>query len=554
MKPRYVFAAPVLALALLAAACNANSSSSSSSKPKASKGGTLYELTDQPMVELDPAKSQNLGTTTIHLFQRSLTTWKESPGQSPTVVGDLATDAGTSSDGGRVWTYHLKSGLEYSNGKPIVAQDVKYDLERSFDASLSGGLNYHKTLLIGGDTYKGPFAGKHLDSIQTPNDTTIVFHLNKPFGDWPWIASMPAFAPVPKASDPDPANYGKHPVFSGPYMTQTIQQGKQIVAVRNPHWNNDSVRSGQASKYIIEMGLSDSTANNRIITDQGNDQNAFSYVSLQASLLNKVQSTPSVKSRMVTGSGALTYLAMNVKRGPLANVKVRQALQYAVDKKSVQIAAGGPIIGGDIASTLITPGLNGYQKYDLYPTGDQGDVTKAKDLLKQAGYPKGFGLKMLVASDVDTTVAESEAIQAALKRVGIKVTLKQEDSNAWTEDATQGKGDYDLTVSSWLADYPSAAGAIQPLFGGDQIGNGGYNISRYNVPAVNTAIAAATGETDEAKAGAQWAALDKKIMGDAPIVPLLYAKNAFLRGSKVANFYLPPYPPYPNTLIVGLSK
>src|SRR5882757_1899276 len=82
MKPRYVFAAPVLALALLAAACNANSSSSSSSKPKASKGGTLYELTDQPMVELDPAKSQNLGTTTIHLFQRSLTTWKESPGQS----------------------------------------------------------------------------------------------------------------------------------------------------------------------------------------------------------------------------------------------------------------------------------------------------------------------------------------------------------------------------------------------------------------------------------------------------------------------------------------
>jgi len=141
-----------------------------------------------------------------------------------------------------------------------------------------------------------------------------------------------------------------------------------------------------------------------------------------------------------------------------------------------------------------------------------------------------------------------------LKRVGVTVNLKQEDSNAWTADATEGKGDYDLTVSSWLADYPSAAGAIQPLFGGDQVGNGGYNISRYNVPAVNTAISAATGQTDEAKAGAQWAALDKKIMGDAPIVPLLYAKNAFLRGSKVANFYLPPYPPYPNMLVVGLAN
>lgn len=555
MKRRYLVAAtPAVALALLLAACNANKSSNSSSHPKASKGGTLYELTDQPTVELDPAKSQNLGTTTIHLFQRSLTTWKESPGKTPVVVGDLATNAGVASDGGRVWTYHLKSGLEYSNGKPIVAQDVKYDLERSFDASLSGGLNYHKTLLAGGDTYKGPFSGKQLNSIEVPNKTTIIFHLNKPFGDWPWIASMPAFAPVPKASDTDPANYGKHPVFSGPYMTQSIQQGKQIVAVRNPHWNNDSVRTGSASKYVIEMGLSDSTANNRIITDQGSDQNAFSYVSLQASLLNKVQSNPSVKSRMVTGSGALTYLAMNVKRGPLANVKVRQALQYAVNKKAVQIAAGGPVIGGDLASTLITPGLNGYQKYNLYPTGNQGDIKKAKSMLKAAGYAKGFTLKMLVASDVDTTVAESEAIQASLKQVGIKVTFKQEDSNAWTEDATGNKGDYDLTVSRWLADYPSAQGAIEPLFGGDQVGNGGYNISRYNVPAVNNAIAAASGETDQATAGQQWAALDKKIMQDAPIVPLLYAKNAFLRGSKVANFYLPPYPPYPNMLVVGLAK
>src|SRR5579875_3297974 len=175
MKRRYLVAAPALAIAMLLAACNANNNKSSS-QPKASKGGTLYELTDQPTVELDPAKSQNLGTTTIHLFQRSLTTWKEAPGKTPVVVGDLATNAGVSSDGGRVWTYHLKSGLEYSNGKPIVAQDIKYDLERSFDPSLSGGLNYHKTLLVGGDTYKGPFSGKQLNSIEVPNKTTIIFH------------------------------------------------------------------------------------------------------------------------------------------------------------------------------------------------------------------------------------------------------------------------------------------------------------------------------------------------------------------------------------------
>ncbi|HEX3816263.1 MAG TPA: ABC transporter substrate-binding protein [Mycobacteriales bacterium] len=554
MKRTRLLAAPVVALAVLAAACNANSTSNSKSQPKAAKGGTLYILTDQPTVELDPAKSQNLGTTTLHLFQRGLTTWKEAPGQSPTVVGDLATDTGTPSDNGKVWTYHLKTGLKYSNGKPIVAQDVKYGLERSFDPSLAGGLNYHKTLLVGGGTYKGPFSGKQLASIETPNATTIIFHLNKSFGDWPWIASMPAFSPVPKASDTDPVNYGKHPVSSGPYSVQSLKQGKELIGVRNKYWSKDDIRSGQASKIVLDMGLSDSTVNNRLITDQGNDKDAISYVSLQAPLLPKVQGNPSVKSRLSTGSGALTYLAMNVKRKALSNLKVRQAIEYAVDKKSVQVAAGGPTIGGDIASTLITPGLNGYQKYNAYQAPDGGDVKKAKSLLASAGYAKGLTLTMLVDTSVDTTVSESEAIQAALKRAGITVKFRQLDSDAWTADATGNKSDYDLTVSSWLADYPSAAGAIQPLFGADQIGNQGYNISRYTTGPVDAAINAAIGETDQSKAESDWAALDKKIMGDAPVVPLLYAKNAFLRGSQVANFYLPPYPPYPNLLVLGLSK
>ena len=109
-------------------------------------------------------------------------------------------------------------------------------------------------------------------------------------------------------------------------------------------------------------------------------------------------------------------------------------------------------------------------------------------------------------------------------------------------------------MSSWLPDFPSAIGNIQPLFATSEIGNGGYNISRYSNPAVDTAIAAATAESDRTKAAGLWAAADKQIMQDAPIVPLLYARNAFLHGSKVQNFYLSAYPPYPNTLIVGLSK
>lgn len=554
MKKARLAALPLAALTVMGAvsACNANKSSGSESK-SAAKGGTLYVLTDADQIDLDPAKSQNLGTTTIHLFERSLTTWKESKNSPPTVVGDMATGPGKPSDGGRVWTYTLKKGLKYSNGDPITAQDVKYSVERSFAPELSGGLNYHKTLLVGGSTYQGPYKGKQLNSIRTPDKRTIVFHLNKPFGDWPWIVSMPAFTAVPKSADKDPAHYGEHPVATGPYQVSSLKQGDELVATRNPDWSHDSVRTAQPNKIVFQMISNDQTVNNRLISEQGNDKNAISYVSLQAPLLPRVLNNPSVKSRMVTGSGALEYLAMNTTHKPLTNVKVRQAIEYAVNKKAVQVAAGGSVVGGDIASTLVTPGLNGYQKYNLYPAPATGDVAKAKKLLAQAGYPNGISLNLLVPND-STSTALGQAVQAGLKRAGIKVTLNPEDSNAATEDQTGNKGPYDLTISGWLADFPSAFGAIQPLFASSQIGNGGYNLSRYDNPKVDAAIDAAIGQTNASVAAKKWGAIDKQIMQDAPVVPLLYAKNAFLHGSNVANFYLPPYPPYPNLLVVGLAK
>ncbi|HVX45003.1 MAG TPA: ABC transporter substrate-binding protein [Mycobacteriales bacterium] len=552
MKRIRGLAIPLAVLALVAA-CNANSSDSGKKVTSSKKGGTLYVLTDSDRIDLDPAKSQNLGTTTIHLFERSLTTWKENASTPPKVVGDMATDAGKPSDGGKTWTYTLKDGLKYQDGKPITAQDVKYSVERSFAPELTGGLNYHKGLLVGGDTYKGPYNGKDLTSIETPNDKTIIFHLNKPFGDWPWIVSMPAFTAVPKSADSDPAHYGDHIVATGPYEVESLKQGEQLTAKRNPNWSHDSIRTGQPDKIVMEMISNDQTVNNRLISGQGNDANAISYVSLQAPLLPKVQRNPDVKERLVTGSGALEYLAMNMQHKTLQNLKVRQAIEYAVNKKAVQIAAGGSTVGGDVASTLITPGLNGYQKYNLYPASDEGNVKKAKQLLKDAGWDKNTTLSLLVPND-SASSALAEAVQAGLKRAGIKVKLHEEDANAATEDQTGKEGPYDLTISSWLADFPSAYGAIQPLFAGDQIGNGGYNMSRYDSPAVNSAISDAIGTTDATAAAQKWAAIDKQIMKDAPVVPLLYAKNAFLRGANVANFYLPPYPPYPNLLTLGVTK
>jgi peptide/nickel transport system substrate-binding protein len=551
---RAVAAAAVLALAVTA--CNANNKSgpTAGSTAAAEQGGTLHLLSTSKEISLDPAKSQNLGTSTIHLVLRGLTSWKTSPDKAAEIVPDLATDTGKASDGGKTWTYTLKPGLKYADGSPIVAADIKYGVERSFAPELSGGLGYHKALLVGGDKYTGPYKGKELASIETPDDSTIVFKLSKSFGDWPWIVSMPAFSPVPKKADTDPAHYGEKPVASGPYQVKSYAPGSKLELERNPNWDkaSDPARTGLPDSIVFDMGLQADVVNQRLIADSGDDKFAATTgTSVPAALIPRVTGDPAVKARLATSpSGALEYLAMNNKRPGLANPAVRKAIQYAVDKQAVQVAEGGPEYGGEIATTLITPGMDGYSKYDLYPAPPAGDPEKAKSMLAAAGVKN---LSLVIAADADNTKS-AEAIQQGLKRAGITVTIKPYDSATLTDVVTGPKGDYDLAVSSWLPDFPSAIGNIQPLFASSEIGNGGYNLSRYSNPKVDSAIAAATGEADPAKAAAQWGALDKQILADSPLVPLIYARNAFLHGSKVQNFYLPPYPPYPNTLIVGLSK
>jgi peptide/nickel transport system substrate-binding protein len=552
---RAVAAAAVLALAVTACNANDKSTPSGTDTAAAGPGGTFHILTTSKELSLEPAKSQSLGISAIHLVLRGLTSWKTNPDKSTEIVPDLATDTGQASDGGKTWTYKLKPGLKYADGTPIVAADIKYGVERSFAPELSGGLGYHKSLLVGGQKYTGPYKGGELASIETPDESTIVFKLDKAFGDWPWIASMPAFAPVPKKADTDPAHYGEKPAASGPYQVKSYAPGSKLELERNPNWDKatDQARTGLPDSVVYDMGLQGDVINQRLISDSGDDKFAATTgTSVPAALIPSVTGNPAVKARVATSpSGALMFLAMNNKRPALANPAVRKAIEYAVDKQAVQVAEGGPEFGGEIATTLITPGIDGYSKYDQYEAPPQGDPEKAKSMLAAAGVSN---LKLTIVADSESGTPVAQAIQQGLKRAGITVTIKPIPSEALFDWVTGPKGDYDLNVASWLPDFPSAIGNIQPLFGSTEIGNGGYNLARYSNPAVDTAIAAATGEQDRAKAAGMWGALDKQIMADAPVVPLLYARNAFLHGSKVQNFYLPAYPPYPNTLIVGLSK
>lgn len=544
-----------VATALLITGCSAtNGATGRSPAGGTSKGGTLTILTAQTLIDLDPAKSQGLAITSLGLVQRRLTTWDISPTGPGKVVPDLATNTGTASVDGKTWTYTLKDGLKFSDGAPITSADIKYGIERSFAAELSGGLGYHKGLLVGGTDYKGPYSGADLPSIQTPDAKTIIFHLNRAYGDWPWIASMPAFAPVPKAKD-KPATYGKSPVASGPYQVESNQQGTALTLKRNPYWSatSDKVRTAGPDTIVFEMSHAASTSAQSLIADSGDARTSFGAIAVPAAQLAQIQQNPGAKARLATSeAGPLIYLAMNNQRGALKDLKVRQAIQYAVDRKAFIIASGGPNAGIP-ATTLITPGIAGRVAFDLYPAGPSGDVAKAKVLLAEAGHANDLKLTLLTQNDT-ASLAQAQALQQGIERVGIKVTLKPEDQNSYLADSSGNDATYDLNLAYWQPDFPSANSNLQPLFATDQIGNGAYNIARYSNPEVDTLIEQATGEVDPAKAQALWAQADKRIMRDAAVVPLSYARQSFLRGSLVQNFFVASFPAYPNYLVVSVGK
>lgn len=542
-----------VALAAAAALLLTGCSGSANNGPSATsaKGGTLTILTQQTQINLDPAKSQNLAITTLGLLLRRLTTWDIQPGKDPKVVPDLATNTGVAGDGGKTWTYTLKPGLKFQDGTPITTADIKYGIERSFAPELSGGLGYHKPLLVGGDTYKGPYSGKELASIETPNATTIVFHLKAPYGNWPWIVSMPAFAPVPKAKD-NPNTYTNDPVASGPYEVKSNQQGTQLTLVRNKYWSQDSVRTGGPDQIVFKESQDVATSAQSLISDAGSAQTSFMSDYLGAAQLNLVNQNPAAKSRLVTSqAGPINYLAINTTRGPLKDLKVRQAINYAVDPKAFIIAQGGSR-AAIRATTLITPGIAGRVPYDLYPAGADGDVAKAKSLLQQAGVST-LNLTLWAQND-SSSQAEAQAIQQGLKRAGINVTINPMDQTTFYSQVTTSNASYDLALSSWQPDFPSAAGNIQPLFASDQIGNGGFNLSHYSSPDVDKLIDQAQATIDQSQANVLWAQVDKTIMRDAPVVPLTYARQSFLHGSKVQNFFVASFPAYPNYLKVTLAQ
>ncbi len=534
-----------------------NAATSSVVNASSAKGGTLTFDNSSAPDSTDAGNTYyafNLNFT--RLYATPLTTYKSCTGScGQQLVPALATSLGTAADGNKTWTYHIKSGVKFEDGTPVTSQDVKYAVERTFDRSvLPNGPSYFASLLAGNAaTYPGPFKDRAknlmgLTAIDTPDPTTIVFHLNQPFADFNYVVAFPQTAPVPPDKDTG-ANYQLHPLSTGPYMFQSYQLNKQYTLVPNPQWNPswDPQVKQLASKVIVNLNVNADDIDNRLLAGDINVDQAGTGV--QSAARARILSSPSLKANSdnpVTGFMWFFYINTQVK--PLNNVHCREAIEYAANKNTLQTAYGGPY-GGDIASTAIPPTVIGYSKFDLYNalSMPNGDVTAAKQQLTACGQPNGFNLNIAYRSDRPRETAAAQALQASLGQVGIKVALKGFPASSYYGTFAGVPNyvhshDIGMMDGGWGPDWPDAYGWGWALFDGKSIvPAGNTNIAEENDPTVNNLFNQLEASTTDAARTSISQQIDMQVMKDAVMLPAVYSKALLYRPSNVTNVFVQPY-------------
>jgi peptide/nickel transport system substrate-binding protein len=524
--------------------------------PSDKKGGTLKLVNQSDPDSFDPARAYYAYVWNFMkgYYVRSLLTNESKPGEDGLkLVPDLAAAMPELTDGGKTYTFKLKAGVKFEDGSAITSKDIKYGIERNFATDvLSGGPPYLAEVLDQGQKYPGPYKDTDanklgLKSVDTPDDTTIVFHLKEPLADFNYLLAMPSASPIPKDKDTGD-KYGEKPVSTGPYKFQSYDQGKKAVLVRNPNWDpkTDTVRKALPDQIDFTIGTAVEEIDNQLLSGEIDIDTAQTGV--QQGAQPKILLDPDKKKNADTpNTGFIRYFSISTKVPPFDNVHCRKAVQYATDKVTMQTARGGADAGGDIAFNMLPPNIAGHDDYDPYNTkSGKPQIDKAKEELAACGHPNGFDT-VLATRNAGKEPKSAEALQAALKNVGINARLDPTEPSLYFRSTigapsnVHAKG-YGLMMAGWGADFPTGYGFLSVLVDGRQIlPSGNNNYGELNDPEINSLIDQAKAEADPKKAADIWAQIDHKVMDSAVMVPFVYDKALNYRNPRVTNVFVTEY-------------
>ncbi len=507
----------VLAAAAALSACGSSSSSTggstSASSGEGNEGGTLLGAYIAFPDYLDPALSHSIeGWTATFDTYIPLLTYAHANGQAGSkVIPGLATALPEVSDGGKTYTMTLRKGLKYSNGEPVVASDFTHSLERVFKLNSSGSPFYED--IVGAaqfmKTKKGGIPG-----VETDDKTgKVTIHLTHPRGTFtnelalPFVALVPGNTPMKDLSaEPPPA--------TGPYVITSSTPGRGWEYERNPQWAKNNAKllpqlpSGHVDKIKIEVQPNPETAVNEVESGKLDWMENEVPSDRYQSVLSKYEGT----QFRVEPAVSTYFFWLNTTEAPFNDVKVRQAVQYAIDPAAIERIYSGRLKG---LQQILPPGMPGHEPLNLYPH----NVKKAKELIAEAN---PSDREITVWADNEPTTKDAATYYAGvLEEIGFKTELKVlSGDNYFAVVGNSSTPNLDTGWASWYEDYPNPNDFFQPLLSEESIApTNGTNFSRFADPELSQKITELGEEQLGPEQEAAYAQLDKEFMEQAPMAP-----------------------------------
>ncbi len=493
--------------------------------PRQRGGHAVFVREDDPDF-LDPALSYGTYTAPVILgVFRTLLEYADSTGLPGTrLVPELAQSLPDVREDGRLYCFKIRPDARFSAPvrRHVTAADFKYSMERLFKVG-SPGINFYRnivgvqTVLEGRDTL--------VQGIVAHGDS-LYFRLLHPDPVFTSVLTLPFTAPVPREiASQHPNDFSQHTVSTGPFMVAEFTPRRRVILVRNPDYFGTP-----AWLDTFELRLGVSALNGVGLIRRGLADGGF--FELPAGEFARLRGDPWWHNQVMLADGINTeYLFMNTRIKPFDDVRVRQAVNWAIDRRAIAKAYSGK---GVPAGEFMPPSMPGFVALGRY----QGpDTAKARALLRAAGYPNGIQAT-LYGWTVEPSPRMLALLQQELDQAGIHTRLDIGEAAGYTSMAENVSNHIAFGMYSWYADYLDPSNFFDTLLNGHRIQPiHNNNLSLYDDPLTNELIDRAMATADDSTRIHLWQRVDRRVMDMAPIAPTLHLQESRFFGPRLGGWY-----------------
>ena len=444
------------------------------------------------------------------------------------IVPDLVEDWDVSPDG-RVYTFRLRSDAVFHNGKPVTAEDVRWSLERATNPSTESPVAGQYLGDIVGVKEKLNGDAETISGLRVIDDKTVEITIDAPKSYFLAKLTYPTGFVLDRENvEADPKRWFRRPNGTGPFMLTQYDVGEKMVLSRNPNYH-------LGAPYLdeVEMILSGGTS----MLMYENDEIHVAGVSL-ADLDRILDPSNSLNAelQLAPPTFSVQYIGLNVNEPPLDDVKVRQALNLAIDKQNLATS----VLADQVvpAYGILPPGFPGFNPnlrgYEFNPE-------RARQLLAESKYGDDLDNFPLITITTSGSFGASVSLDMEVvlqmwsKNLGIDAEFQQTEFATFLRDLNKRR--FQMFNIGWIADYPDPENFLDILFHSES----NNNHTNYSNPLVDSLLEQARTETDEAVRFRLYNQVEQMIVDDAPWVPLWYSGERYLLVKPyVHDYYLTP--------------